>query len=182
MEPSKSGVCCMVKLAVILFSVFAMSQAKAEFVVGVSSNSWQELVPIIISNVESSALTSFTGLGASGGYQMNIGERFRNLTSISVLSGTADVHKQSNAVAPRRNFSSIWLSDKVIWRSTRTFTFGPNFVLNNRKMDNLGAVTSLGIFLDIDYEIFQEVRLTQSLGTMSDSKSLAYSIAINRIF
>ena len=172
----------MVKLAVILFSVFAMSQAKAEFVVGVSSNSWQELVPIIISNVESSALTSFTGLGASGGYQMNIGERFRNLISISVLSGTADVHKQSNAVAPRRNFSSIWLSDKVIWRSTRTFTFGPNFVLNNRKMDNLGAVTSLGIFLDIDYEIFQEVRLTQSLGTMSDSKSLAYSIAINRIF
>ena len=182
MEPSRSGVCSMVKLAVSLLTMFAMSQANAEFVVGVSSNSWQELVPIIVSNVESNALTSFTGLGASGGYQMNLSERMRNLTSVAMLSGTADVHKKSNAVAPRRNFSSIWLSNKIIWRSTRTFTYGPNFVLNNRKIDNLGAVTSLGLFLDIDYEIFQEVRLTQSLGTMSDSKSLAYSIGINRIF
>ncbi len=172
----------MVKLAVSLLSVFAMSQANAEYVVGVSSNSWQELVPIIVSNVESSALTSFTGLGALGGYQMNLGERIRNLSSVSILSGTADVHKQSNGVAPRRSFSSIWLSNKIIWRSTRTFTYGPNFVLNNRKIGDLGTVTSLGFFLDIDYDIFQEVRLTQSLGTMSDSKSLAYSIAINRIF
>lgn len=182
MESSRSGVCSMVKLIGSLLSVFVISQARAEFVVGVSSNSWQELVPIIVSNVESTALTSFTGLGATGGYQMNLSDRLRNLTAVSMLSGTADVHKQSNAVAPRRNFTSIWLSDKIIWRSTRTFTFGPNFVLNNRKIDNLGAVTSLGLFLDIDYEIFQEVRLTQSLGTMSDSKSLAYSIAINRIF
>lgn len=182
MEYSKSGVCGMVKILITLFSLFFLNFARAEFVVGVSSNSWQELVPIVISNVESSALTSFTGLGASGGYQMNFSERIRNLTSASLLSGTADVHKQTNAIAPRRNFISLWLSNKVIWRSTRSFTFGPNIVLNNRKIDNLSAVTSLGLFLDIDYEIFQEVRLTQSLGTMSDSKQLAYSIAINRIF
>ncbi len=172
----------MVKILASSILFFFVSLAHAEFVAGVSSSSWQELVPVVVSNVESNALTSFTGLGASMGFQLNFAERIRNITSLSIYSGTADVHKQTNAVAPRRNFVSYWLSDKVIWRSTRSFTFGPNFVLNNRKIDNLGSVTSLGLFLDIDYEIFQEVRLTQSLGTMSDSKQLAYSIGINRIF
>lgn len=172
----------MVKIILSLFLIFFINTARAEIVVGVSSSSWQELIPVIISNVESNALTSFTGMGALAGYQFSYAERIRNLTAVSIYSGTADVHKQTNAVAPRRNFISYWLSNKIIWRSTRSFTFGPNFVINNRKIDNLGAVTSLGVFLDIDYEIFQEVRLTQSLGTMSDSKQLAYSIAINRIF
>lgn len=172
----------MVKLVVAFFSLIAINSARAEFVVGVSSSTWQELIPIVVSNVQSNALTSFTGLGASAGYQMNFAQRIRNITSLAIHSGTADVHKQTNAVAPRRNFISYWVANKVIWRSTRSFTFGPNLVLNSRKIDNLGNVTSLGLFLDIDYEIFQEVRLTQSLGTMSDSKQLAYSIGINRIF
>lgn len=182
MGSTKSGVHRMVKILVSSFFVIFLNTARAEIIAGISTNSWQEVLPIQIANVQSDALSSFTGLGVSLGYQYNYAERIRYVTSLALVAGSTDVHKQSNAIAPRRNFNSIWFSNKVVWRSTRSFTFGPNFVLNYRKIDDLQGIMSFGLFLDIDYELFQEIRLTQSLGTMSDSKQLAYSISLNRIF
>ena len=182
MESFKSGFCRMVKLIVSLFFIFFINIARAEFLLGVSTNSWQELVPVIIQNVQSDALTSFTGLGVSTGYQYKYTDRMYIIASVSFLSGTVDVHKQSNAIAPRRNFTSYWISNKLIWRSTKSFTYGPNLVINYRKLDELQPVLSYGVFIDLNYEIFQEIRLTQSLGTISDSKQIAYSISLNRVF
>lgn len=67
-------------------------------------------------------------------------------------------------------------------RSTKTFAIGPNLVINNRTLENSSATTSFGLFLDFDFDIFQNTQLTQSFGSMSDSKQLAYSFSLNRLF
>lgn len=172
----------MVKALFCLFSILSINTARAEFLAGVSTTSWQELIPIVVQNVQSDALSSFSSLGFSLGYQYNYSRRIRTVSSVAYLFGSADVHKQTNAIAPRRNFTSYWISNKAIWRSTKYFTYGPNFVINYRTLDAAAAVLSYGLFLDIDYDLFEEVRLTQSLGTMSDSKQMAYSISLNRVF
>lgn len=182
MELTNSGAFSMVKIFLALISFAFFNTARANMVVGLSTNSWQELVPVVVSNVQSDALSSFTSLGVSLGYQYYFTDRIVNTTSVAFLTGSADVHKQTNAIAPRRNFTSYWLADKVVWRSTKTFSFGPNLVANYRKLESASAVLSFGVFMDFDFDIFEEVKLTQSLGTMSDSKQLAYSISLNRVF
>jgi hypothetical protein len=167
----------------VLFSVICFSSAaRAEYIVGVSTNSWQELLPVVVQNVQSDALSTFSSLGVSLGYQFHFSDRFLALSSLALMSGSVDVHKQTNAIAPRRNFTSLWFSNKLMWRSTKTFSYGPNIVANYRKLEGASSVLSFGAFLDMDFDIFEEVRLTQSLGTMSDSKQIAYSISLNRVF
>jgi hypothetical protein len=65
---------------------------------------------------------------------------------------------------------------------TKSFSLGPSVVLNYRKIDGLDMALSSGAFLDFDYDLTDVVRLTQSLGTMSDSQQLAYSFTLNRRF
>lgn len=170
------------KVLFIVVAVSYSSRAHAEYLVGVSTNSWQESIPIVNQNVQSSALSSFSSIGFSLGYQYNYSKQIRFVSSLAYLLGSVDVHKQLNAIAPRKNFTSYWFSNKAIWSHSRYFTYGPNLVINYRNFEATPAVLNYGVFLDIDYDLFEEVRLTQSLGTMSDSKQIAYSISLNRIF
>lgn len=185
MDFTKSGAYIMVKnlkyfsLAFLLF--FSLS-VQADFLIGVSTNSWQEKIPVVVANVEDQAMTTFAGYGPNLGFDFLLTNRIRYAMLISYLVGRADLHKMENAVTPRRNFYSSWFSNKIHWRVTKTFSFGGNFILNYRQIDELDAAISTGGFLDFDFDLFNEVRLTQSLGTMSDSRQLAYSLSLIRKF
>lgn len=185
MDFAESGAYIMVKkfkylsTAVFIFYSFSL---KADFLIGVSTNSWQEKIPVVVANVEDQAMTTFAGYGPNLGFDFLLTKRIRYAMLISYLVGRADLHKMENAVTPRRNFYSSWFSNKAQWRVTKSFSFGGNFILNYRQIDELDAAISTGGFIDFDFDIFNEVRLTQSLGTMSDSKQLAYSLSLIRKF
>lgn len=173
----------MVKTILFLLFCLATSVSPAALLVGVSTNSWQEKIPVVIQSVEQDAMTSFSSYGLNLGADFLLSTRVRYGIMLSYLSGKADLHKlDNNAATPRRNFYSSWLTNKVHWRVTKTFSFGPSVVLNYRKIDDLSAAFSAGGFLDFDFDLFDQVRLIQSLGTMSDSKQLAYSLTLARRF
>ena len=182
MEFTEPGACLMVKnIFVLLMSLISFS-AYAGFIAGVSTNSWQEKVPVLVSKVQTDQLTSFSSIGVNIGYDYLYSSRVRYAITASYLPGRADIHKLDNADSPRRNFNSAWLTNKLHWRTTKTFSYGPSLVLNYRKLDGLDAAMSAGGFLDLDFDLTDEVRLTQSLGTMSDSRQLAYSFTLVRKF
>ncbi len=172
----------MVKKYLFLIFILGSQVCRASYLVGLSTNSWQEKIPVIVSKLVSDQLTSFSSYGLNLGLDYLYTPRIRYALVLSYLSGNADIHKLDNAVSPRRNFTSYWLTNKLHWRQTKSFSLGPSLVINYRKIDGLEAATSVGGFLDFDYDLFEEVRLTQSLGTMSDSKQLAYSIMLIRKF
>lgn len=182
MELAESGAYLMVKFFLFLFIFVTTSMAQAAFLAGISANSWQEKIPVVVQGSQVDAMTSFSSYGLSLGVDFLFSTRVRYGLIFSYLSGDADLHKLDNAVSPRRRFSSMWLTNKLHWRVTKTFSFGPSLVVNQRKIDKLDSALSVGGFLDFDYDIFNEVRLTQSLGTMSDSKQLAYSFSLSRRF
>ena len=166
----------------VLFIFIFKLNVNAGILLGVSKNSWQEKIPIIVANVEEDKMTTFTGLGLHLGYDYTMTQRTRYNITASYVGGFADIHKLAGATAPRKNFYALWLQNKVMWRSTKTFAVGPNFVVNNRKLDELSAAISAGLFFDFDYDLFKEMRLTQSVGTMSDSSQLAYHFVFSYIF
>lgn len=172
----------MVKTYLFLILFLAVSSAQAAFLAGVTTSSWQEKIPVVVQGNQAEAMTSFSSYGVNLAMDFLFSTRVRYGLGVSYFSGIADLHKLDNAVSPRRNFSSAWLTNKLHWRVTKTFSFGPSFVVNYRKIDGLDAATSAGGFLDFDYDLFEQVRLTQSLGTMSDSKQLAYAFALVRRF
>ena len=170
----------MVKIFVLVF--LFMSHSNAGFLAGISTNSWQEKIPIIVASVPSDNMASFSSYGMNVGFDYLYQQRVRYALMLSYLSGNADIHKVLNAVNPRRNFTASWVTNKLHWRLTKSFSLGPSVVFNYRKIDGLEAALSSGGFLDFDYDLFDQVRLTQSLGTMSDSKQLAYSLTLVRKF
>jgi hypothetical protein len=145
------------------------SVARAAFLVGFSTNTWQEKIPIVVASVPGDSLTSFSSFGASLGFDYLYDARIRYALVASYLLGNVDIHKLDNAVSPRRNFMAYWVTNKLHWRMTKSFSLGPSVVLNYRKIDGLDMALSSGAFLDFDYDLTDVVRLTQSLGTMSDS-------------
>lgn len=173
----------MVKKILFFILVSGVSSvSSAAFLAGISSNSWQEKIPVVVQSVEQEAMTSFSSYGLNLGVDFLFSTRVRYGIMLSYLSGKADLHKLDNAVSPRRNFYSSWLTNKIHWRVTKTFSFGPSMVVNYRKIDSLDAAVSAGGFLDFDFDLFDQVRLTQSLGTMSDSKQFAYALTLVRRF
>lgn len=182
MESARTGAHLMVKIIFLFYLSVFFNTAHANFSIGVSTNSWQELVPTLIQSVPTNVLTTFSSPGISLGYQHRYTLRFYSLTTASYLAGSADIHKQATVLTPRLKFTSYWLSNKLMRRSTKTFAIGPNLVINNRTLENSSATTSFGLFLDFDFDIFQNTQLTQSFGSMSDSKQLAYSFSLNRLF
>lgn len=173
----------MVRKFVSLIFVLSFSTAsQAAFLAGISTNSWQEKIPVLVQSVEREAMTSFSSYGLNLGVDFLFSTRIRYGLMVSYLSGKADLHKLDNAVSPRRNFYSSWVTNKIHWRLTKTFSVGPSMVLNYRKIDDLDSAFSAGGFLDFDFDLFNQVRLTQSLGTMSDSKQFAYSLTLVRRF
>lgn len=179
---TKSGAYIMVKIILFFLFYAVTSVSQAAFLAGLSTNSWQEKIPVVVQSVEQEAMTSFSSYGLNLGVDFLFSTRIRYGIMLSYLSGKADLHKLDNAVSPRRNFYSSWLTNKIHWRVTKTFSFGPSLVLNYRKIDDLDAAFSAGGFLDFDFDLFDQVRLTQSLGTMSDSKQLAYALTLVRRF
>lgn len=172
----------MVKISLFLLFCVMASISEAALLAGISTNSWQEKIPVVVQSVQTDAMTSFSSYGLNVGADFLFSPRVRYGVMLSYLSGKADLQKLDNAVSPRRNFYSSWLTNKLHWRLTKTFSLGPSVVVNYRKIDGLDSATSAGGFLDFDYDIFDQVRLTQSLGTMSDSKQLAYAFTLVRRF
>ena len=170
----------MVKLFLLLVTFSQVSHAN--FLAGISTNSWQEKIPVIVSSIPNDVMTSFSSYGVNIGVDTLFQTRIRYALMVSYLSGKADLHKLDNAISPRRNFNSTWVTNKLHWRITKSFSFGPSVVFNYRKIDGLDAALSSGAFLDFDFDLFEQVRLTQSLGTMSDSKQLAYALTLIRKF
>ena len=172
----------MVKIICATLSLLFFNKSYADFSLGLSTTSWQEFVPTVVQTVDTNALTTFSSFGISLGYRHKYTARVYSTSLISYHAGTADIHKQPNALTPRLKFTSYWLSNKIMWRSTKTFAFGPNFVISNRTLDASQSATSFGLFLDFDFDIFDATQLTHSIGSMSDSKQLAYSFSLNRLF
>jgi len=191
LESSKSGAYFMVKsffqsqIAFFIFSsVFYCEFVKADFLIGLSTNSWQEKIPIVASGVEQNQMTTLSGLGVQAEYDHLVTQRIRYGLGASFISGSADIHqlKTTQLKGLRRNFKAYWLSNKLLWRMTKSFAFGPNVILNQRQLEGLSAAMSAGLLMDFEYALSENFRLTQSLGTMSDSSQLAYAIGFSYLF
>lgn len=168
----------------IFSSVFYCEFVKADFLIGLSTNSWQEKIPIVASGVEQNQMTTLSGLGVQAEYDHLVTQRIRYGLGASFISGSADIHqlKTTQLKGLRRNFKAYWLSNKLLWRMTKSFAFGPNVILNQRQLEGLSAAMSAGLLMDFEYVLSENFRLTQSLGTMSDSSQLAYAIGFSYLF
>ena len=184
MESCQSGAFLMVKnRAIILLSgLIFSSSAFAALSVSIGTATWQEKIPVIYSGSEIRAKTSFTGLLFGLGINVNITDRWVWDMNGSMVAGLADIQKLGNAVVPRRNVNSIWFANRFVRIVSERVAIGPNILVNFRKIDGLNGALSTGGFLDFDYRIFEKSVMTQSLGTISDSKELAYSIKFTKYF
>lgn len=156
--------------------------AKAEVTAGLGIFSWQEKVPVILNSSKFYTTATFSSLGPSIGYESLLSQRYRFGVGFSYHSGVADILKLEGAIAPRRNFKSYWLTSKILYRYTKTFAMGPNVIFSQKQMQDLPDSTSYGLFLNLEYDLFTDVKLVQCLGTVGDSSSLAYSFNLIRSF
>jgi hypothetical protein len=181
-ESAKSGARVMVKLCFFFFTTLAFSTGHAGFLVGMSSSSWQETIPLSVDGIPVVQLASFSSFGLQTGFDFLINRRVRYGIIYSYLPGQVDIHKLSNTVSPRRRFIYHSLTNKLHWRKTKTFSFGPNVSVNSGQIDGLNRTVNLGLYLDFDFDLSNRFRLTQSLGTVSDSRKLAYSLNLFLLF
>lgn len=156
--------------------------AKAEVTAGVGIFSWQEKVPVSLNSVRFDTNATFSSLGPSVGYESLLTQRYRFGVTFSYHSGVVDILKLDGAVSPRRNYKSYWLAGKMLYRWTKTFAFGPNVLYSQKQIQDLPDSTSYGLFMNFEYDLFSEVKLIQSLGSVGDSGSLAYSFNLVRSF
>ena len=165
-------------LLILLFSL----NSHAAITAGVGLFSWQERVIYNINDNKLDANASFTSFGPIIGNESLLSLRYRGGVNIYYHSGVADVLKVDGALPTRHNFKSIWFSGKVLYRVSTTFAVGPNVFTSQKQMQNLPDAVTGGIFLNFEYDIFDQVRLIQSLGTLGDRGLLAYSFMLNRSF
>ena len=176
----------MVKYFLIIF-LFS-SSGFAGFYAGINNNSWQDVIPVKFRdtltglNVTTYALTTFSTLSAGGGFEGQFYTRWRYSADIYVHTGTADIHKLIGTVSPRKNVTSEWVSMKVNYRQTKTFNYGPVIVVNTIQVPDVGTATSLGLLVNLEFEMYENNRLIQTFGTMNDSGTIAYTIGIQRYF
>lgn len=169
---------CLTVLAVTFFSLKSYSA----ITVSLGTATWQEKIPVIYQGAEVRAKTSFTGLMFGLGFMVKLADRWRWDLNANVIAGLADIQKLDGVVTPRRNVNSIWLPNRVLYVTSDRVAIGPNILTNFRKIDGLNGAVSTGLFLDLDYRILDRSILTQSIGTISDSKELAYSIKYTKVF
>lgn len=169
------------RFSIILILLFSLS-SQAEITAGLGLFSWQEKVPVILNQNKFDTNATFSSLGPSLGYETLLTEKYRFGVAVAYHSGVIDILKLEGAVAPRHNFTSYWLSSKILYRWTKTFALGPNFLFSQKQVERLPDSTSYGLFMDFEYDIFNEVKLIQSLGSVGDSGSLAYSFNLVRTF
>ncbi|MFZ3231312.1 MAG: hypothetical protein WA160_13975 [Pseudobdellovibrio sp.] len=154
----------------------------ADVTAGLGIFSWQEKVPVIVNSNKFDTNATFSSLGPSIGYEGLLSLRYRLGASFSYHSGVVDILKIDGAVTPRRNYKSYWLAGKGLYRWTKTFAFGPNIIFSQKSIQDLPDSTSYGAFMNFEYDIFSEVKLIQSIGSVGDSGSLAYSFNLIRTF
>jgi hypothetical protein len=169
------------RCSLILLFLFSIS-AKADVTAGLGLFSWQEKVPVVLNSNKFDTNATFSSLGPSLGYEGLWTQRYRFGATFSFHSGVVDVLKVEGAVAPRRNFRSYWLAGKLLYRFTKSFAVGPNVVYNQKQIQYLPDSTSIGLFANFEYDLFSDLKLIQSLGTMGDSGSLAYSFNLVHTF
>jgi hypothetical protein len=97
-------------------------------------------------------------------------------------SGTADIHKIQGTVSPRKSVLSQWVSGKVSYRISKTFSMGPQLVINTIEVKGAGTSTSLGALINSEIEMQQNYRLVQTFGSMNDSGTIAYTIGIQHYY
>lgn len=174
----------MVKNRILVFIAtwLLSSSVFAGLSVSIGTATWQEKIPVIYAGTEVRTKTSFTGFMFGLGINVNITDRWIWDMNGSMVAGLADIQKLDNAVVPRRNVNSIWFANRFVKTVSERVAIGPNILVNFRKIDGLNGATSTGGFLDFDYRIFEKSVMTQSIGTISDSKELAYSIKFTKYF
>lgn len=156
--------------------------SQAEVTAGIGLFSWQEKVPVILNQNKFDTNATFSSLGPSVGYERLVTLKCRAGISASYHSGVIDILKLDGAISPRHNFTSYWLASKILYRWSQTFALGPNFLFSQKQIERLPDSTSYGLFLNLEYDLFNEVKLIQSLGSVGDSGSLAYSFNLVRTF
>jgi lipopolysaccharide assembly outer membrane protein LptD (OstA) len=173
----------------ILLTAFLLStSAQAAFFAGVQNNSWQDAIPVTYTDTGTSqkvtyyATTTFSTLSVSAGYENLFGVRWRWALEGSYHTGTADLLKIQGTVSPRKTISSQWLSAKVNYRLSKTFSIGPQLVGNMIHVPDAGSATSLGLLINSEIEMYDSLRFIQTFGTMNDSGTIAYTIGLQKIF
>lgn len=173
---------------IFLFFILFCSQSFAGFYAGMQNNSWQDVIPVKFkdsltgNNITTYALTTFSTLSAGGGWEGQFGLRWRYSGEVYVHTGTADIHKLIGTISPRKSTMSEWFSTKINYRQTKTFNYGPMLVVNTIQVPDVGSATSLGLMLNLEFEMYENLRLIQTFGTMNDSGTIAYSIGVQKYF
>lgn len=168
--------------SVFLLFIFFAFEAWAGFGLGLSRYSWQEKVPVIYQSTRTETMTTFNSTALGINYDYLFSKRWIYAIALDFASGKADLQKMDQAITPRKNFTSYLLTNKLSWRVTKKFNFGSSVVWNNYKIDSLSETSSTGLYLNFDYNVFDNVFFNQSLGTMSDSQQLAYTLSFIRSF
>lgn len=169
----------------ILFSglLFCSLHAHAQFNMSLNRNLWQENVPVAYNDVKTDQLTTFSSWSLGLGYIFKITKRYLYVPSVEMHSGDADVHKVNETlVSPRKKFTAFWFNNPIIYRVTKTFNVGLSSTINYRSGDGLGKVITAGLVLVMEYELFDDVHLSQDIGTFGNSNQLSYSLGISRSF
>lgn len=173
-------------LTLTLFFLSSISQAA--FYVGVQNNSWQDAIPVTYTDAGSGqtvsfySLTTFSSLSTGGGYEGLFSTRWRYAADLYYHWGTADIHKIQGTISPRKSFNSFWFSPRISYRITKTFTIGPQLVINSITVRDAGSATSLGGLIHSDIEMTKDLRLVQTFGSMNDSGTIAYTIGLQKYF
>ncbi len=158
------------------------AECRAGLTLGVGIFSWQERIIYNVNENKADSNASFSSFGPNLGFEMPISIRYRGGVNVYYQSGVADVLKVDGVVPTRHNFKSIWLSGKFLYRISTTFAIGPNVFTSQKQMQNLPDALTGGVFINFEYDLFDRVRLIQSLGTLGDRGLLAYSFMLNRNF
>jgi hypothetical protein len=184
MATAKSGAHFMVKqIFVFIFLFYVANKAiSAELFAGLSASSWQENVLIDNQGQLANQLGTFNSITFESGVNFLFSKRYYYDLSFAYNSGKVDIHLLPAAVSPRKSFKAIWLNNKLSYRISQTFSSGAAFIINSRQIDGLDQNLNVGLFITFDFDLYEEVRLSQTLGTMGDSKQTAYSLGIKRLF
>lgn len=162
--------------------------ASAGWYVGLQNNSWQDVIPVTYTDSTSGlkvsflALTTFSSISAGGGYDSLLSTRWRYFADVYLHTGSADILKIQGTVSPRKSFTSQWVSGNISYRVTKTFSIGPQLVINSVQVKDAGSATSLGLLIHSQVEISNNYRFIQTFGTMNDSGTIAYTIGFQRYF
>ncbi len=178
----------MVKYIFTVLLMLSAQSALAGFYVGLQNNSWQDVIPVTYTDATSGqkvsfyALTSFSSISVGGGYDSLLSTRWRYFADLYYHSGNADILKIQGTVSPRRSFTSEWISGCVSYRFTKTFSIGPQLVINAVSVKDAGSATSLGLLIHSQIEVSNNYRFIQTFGSMNDSGTIAYTIGLQRYF